>query len=131
MIDRTTIAYEGVWTTDHRKIEPGALVWPDAPLPVVEWRQAHPTFHYGRPHFIGTMTDIRREDDGRVTAIVDAPAVRGRYVVADLAGLRERRWRSGPMHDAGAIVFTYAEIIGAVTIPIGMWPWPPMHEIQR
>lgn len=129
MTDRTTIAIEGAWTTDQRRIEPGALWWDDGPLAVVEWRQWHPTVHYGTPRFIGTLTDIRREDDGRITALGHYAVVRGRFVVADLADVHMES--DGNTEVPPRLIITHAKIVGAVSIPIGMWPWPPLHEMRR
>lgn len=60
---RRVIAIEGRETTDGRLIAPGALTWSDGPIPIKT--------AYGLGDYVGKATNLRREDDGTITADID------------------------------------------------------------
>lgn len=64
---RHTIGYEGRDMGFGHILLPGALKWDDShPYPVLEKSD------YTSP-IVGTASDIRREEDGRITAEIDFP----------------------------------------------------------
>jgi hypothetical protein len=63
MNERIPLLVEGIDTTDGWYILPGAIHWPDEPLPIIEYVD-------GESHIIGTVTDIRREGN-LITGVVD------------------------------------------------------------
>lgn len=60
---RVPICYEGKETVKGQLITPGALTWSDDPIPISVGSD------WSKPP-IGYATDLRREDDGTITAEV-------------------------------------------------------------
>lgn len=81
--ERTTVLWEGVPTVDGRLINKDAIHWDNPPLPVME-RYDAPKNAFRDTRIYGYMTRIRREDDGRITAVVSPPIPEGKALGPDL-----------------------------------------------
>jgi hypothetical protein len=75
MAQRYTIAYEGIETSDGRSLAPGKLELPTEPIPVTILPDGSESPEIRAGHvgskIYGRASDIRREDDGRITAELD------------------------------------------------------------
>lgn len=65
---RRGVAVEGRPTGDGRLIAGGALWWNDGPIPIMA-REDGSEDHWGAV-IVGKATDLRREDDGTITALL-------------------------------------------------------------
>lgn len=68
---RLTIAYEGVETSDGRLLRPDSLDLPDEVIPVLILPESDDVLVLGMSELYGRASDLRREDDGRITAVLD------------------------------------------------------------
>lgn len=102
-VQRIRLVMEDVETSDGRIIQPRALTWRH-PIPVTEHRDGYSTV-------IGSIGEVRREDDGSITGVTNVTGTLTAYV-------DHVEWDE---HEPG--VMTKGRLAGMSRVHHDGWPW--------
>lgn len=115
---RRRILPEGIESVDARLLEPHAVVLPVDPIPLMRTPEDSRDGHAGAV-LVGTVTEVRREEDGWITGVTSVELEDGEALEADCgASILDPEW-------PGRVLST---TLAAVTI--GRTPcWPECGEV--
>jgi hypothetical protein len=124
---RVTLFWEGVDTSDGRRIEPGAVTWDDEPFPITRHGSLTRSDGNDLPSLYGKGLDVRREENGRVTCRVDPPLPKGHHLAVELGDVHvnERDLDGVFSH---TLVIVQARLRGAAVVAPLHAVWPDQLE---
>lgn len=111
------ILREGELSVDGRYILPGAIKWPESPLPVLEFPLLLDleVEHKELPIIVGEMFNFRRDDNGRIYCDAD---VDGECIGVDLMSME-----IDLQGIANALIVTAGEIYSGMIMPASQYVW--------